>query len=109
MLERDHDPHRKTMLEQASVKTCGPIETGAHIEAGLLAGLVTPWETHTGAVCAWRVHPMEGTQTGAVCEELWEGLTLDNWDLSPMRRAPHWSKGRNDGDNLRGRNDRYNL
>ena len=30
----------------------GPVERGAHAEAGLLAGLVTPWGTHAGAVCS---------------------------------------------------------
>ena len=40
------------MLEQAPGRTCGPIERGAHGGAGLLAGLVTPWGTHTGAACS---------------------------------------------------------
>ncbi|GAB0190267.1 AN1-type zinc finger protein 5-like [Grus japonensis] len=30
----------------------GPVERGAHTGAGLLAGLVTPWGIHTGAVCS---------------------------------------------------------
>ncbi|GAB0178226.1 AN1-type zinc finger protein 5-like [Grus japonensis] len=28
----------------------GPVERGAQAGAGLLAGLVTPWESHAGAV-----------------------------------------------------------
>jgi len=39
-------------LEQAPARTCGPLERGAHAGAGLLAGLVTPWVTHTGAACS---------------------------------------------------------
>ena len=34
------------------LRTRGPVERGAHTEAGLLAGLVTPWGTHAGAVCS---------------------------------------------------------
>ncbi|GAB0183028.1 AN1-type zinc finger protein 5-like [Grus japonensis] len=45
------DPvHRKPTLEQAPGRTCGPVERGAHAGADLLAGLVTPWGTHAGAV-----------------------------------------------------------
>lgn len=29
-----------------------PMERGAHAGAGLLAGLVTPWGTHTAAACS---------------------------------------------------------
>ena len=45
-------PRGKPALEQAAGKTCGPMERGAHAGAGLLAGLVTPWGTHAGAVCS---------------------------------------------------------
>ncbi|GAB0186311.1 hypothetical protein GRJ2_001096400 [Grus japonensis] len=44
--------HGKPTLEQAPGRTCGPMERGAHTRAGLLAGLVTPWGTHAGAVCS---------------------------------------------------------
>jgi len=40
------------MLEQATGRTCGPAERGTCARAGLLAGLVTPWETHAGAACS---------------------------------------------------------
>ena len=40
----------KPTLEQAPGRTCEPVERGAHARAGLLAGLVTPWGTHAGAV-----------------------------------------------------------
>ena len=38
------------MLEQVPGRTCGPVERRAHAGAGLLAGLVTLWGTHAGAV-----------------------------------------------------------
>ncbi|PKU39849.1 rna-directed dna polymerase from mobile element jockey-like [Limosa lapponica baueri] len=38
-------PHGKPMLEQASGRTCGPLERGAHAGVGLLAVLVTPWRS----------------------------------------------------------------
>jgi len=38
-------------MEQTPARTCGPVERGAHIGAGFLAGLVTPWRTHAGAAC----------------------------------------------------------
>ena len=40
------------VLEQASARACGPRDREAHDGAGLLAGLVTPWGTHAGAVCS---------------------------------------------------------
>jgi len=33
------------------VRPCG--EREVHAGAGLLAGLVTPWQTHSGAACFW--------------------------------------------------------
>lgn len=39
------------MLEQAPGKNCGTVEIGAHPGASLLAGHVTPWETHAQVVC----------------------------------------------------------
>jgi len=54
------------VLEQASGRTCGPVERGAHAEAGLLAGLVTLWET-----------PML-EQLMRNCS-LWEGPTLEQF------------------------------
>jgi len=46
------DPVGSPVLEQAPARTCGPVKRGAHTGAGLLAGLVTPWGTHTGAACS---------------------------------------------------------
>ena len=45
-------PRGKPTLEQDPGRSCGPVERGAHAGAGFLAGLVTPWGTHAGAVCA---------------------------------------------------------
>jgi len=50
-------PHGEPVLEQASARTCRPMERGAHGGAGLLAGLVTLWGTHTGAACSWKTAP----------------------------------------------------
>jgi len=46
------DPVGSPVLDQAPDRTYGPMERGAHTGAGLLAGLVTPWGTHTGAACS---------------------------------------------------------
>jgi len=43
---------RDLTLEQAPVRTCGPMESGVHARAGLLTELVTQWGTHTGAACS---------------------------------------------------------
>jgi len=43
------DPVRSPVLKQTSARTCGSMERGAHIGAGLLAGLVTPWGNKAGA------------------------------------------------------------
>ena len=43
---------KDSKLEQSPARTCGPVERGARAGAGLLAGLVTPWGTHTGAACS---------------------------------------------------------
>ena len=50
-------PHGEPALDQASARTCGPMERGAHARAGLLAGPVTPWGTHAGAAYSWRTAP----------------------------------------------------
>ena len=60
----------KSLWVRTCNRTCGPMEKGAHAGANFLAGLVTPWGTHTGAACSWRSSPMEGTHAGAVREEL---------------------------------------
>jgi len=52
MPEGGCDPMGSPVLEQAPARTCGPMERGAHATAGLLAGLVTLWWTHTGAACS---------------------------------------------------------
>jgi len=46
------DPMGSSVLEQAPARTCGPVDGGTHARAGLLAGLVTLWRTHTGAACS---------------------------------------------------------
>jgi len=51
MSEGRCDPVGSLTLEQAPARTCGLMERGAHAGAGLLAELVTPWETHAGV--AW--------------------------------------------------------
>ncbi|GAB0182867.1 hypothetical protein GRJ2_000752000 [Grus japonensis] len=59
-------PVEKTMVRQAvalqpmeddggtdiHMQSLKPMERGAHARADLLAGLVTPWGTHAGAVCS---------------------------------------------------------
>jgi len=50
-------PLGELALEQASGRSCGPMERGAHPGAGLLAGLVTLWGAHAGAACSWRTAP----------------------------------------------------
>jgi len=50
MPEGGCDPTGSPVLEKAPARTCGPVERGAHARARLLAGLVTPWGTHAGAV-----------------------------------------------------------
>jgi len=52
MPEGSCDPMGSPGLEQAPARTCRHMERGAHARAGLLAGLVTPWGTHTGAACS---------------------------------------------------------
>jgi len=46
------DPVGSPALEQAPARTCGPMEREANAGADLLAGLMTPWGTHTGATCS---------------------------------------------------------
>ena len=52
MPEGSCDPMGSPTLEQASGRTCGPVERGAHTGASLMAGLVTLWGTHAGAACS---------------------------------------------------------
>jgi len=52
MPEGGCDPVGSPVLEKAPDRTCGPTEREAHSRAGLLAGLVTLWGTHTGAACS---------------------------------------------------------
>jgi len=46
------DPVGSPVLEQASARTCGPTERGAHAGAGSLARLVALWGTHAGVACS---------------------------------------------------------
>jgi len=86
------------MLEQAPGRTCGPMERGAHDGADLLAGLVTLWGTHAGAVCPEGVHPMGRTPAGEVHEGLQTmGRTHVGGgcgELPPMGGIPLWCRGR---------------
>ena len=59
-----------------------PLERGAHAGAGLLAGLVTLWGTHAGAVHE-ELQPVGRTHIGEVRE-----------GLSPVGGTPCWSRGR---------------
>ena len=52
------------------LRTRGPVERGAHAEAGLLAGLVTLWGPTLEQSVPEGLHPVEGTHAGAVHEEL---------------------------------------
>jgi len=52
MPEGSCEPHGEPALEQGPDRTCGPVEREAHSGAGLLAGLVTPLETHVGSTCS---------------------------------------------------------
>jgi len=70
------------VLEQAPARTCGPMERGAHIGTDLLAGLVTPWGTHAGAVSE-ELQPMGRTHIGEF-----------HGRLSPVDATPCWSRGR---------------
>jgi len=47
----------------------GPMETGAHTRAGLLAGLVTPLGPTLEQSVPEGLHPVEVTHAGAVYEE----------------------------------------
>lgn len=61
-------------------------EGGSLAGAGLLAGLMTPWQTHAGAVCSQRSAPC-GRDTrwrGA-----WEGLTLEFVQDCLLWEGPH--------------------
>lgn len=44
--------HGKSMIEKAPDRTTGPMKRGACTGASLLAGVVTPWKTHSGATCS---------------------------------------------------------
>lgn len=57
-------------LEQALDRACGHMERGPHAGTDLLAGFVTLRGTEVGAFPLLKDHPVEGTHTGSVCEEL---------------------------------------
>jgi len=74
------------------------MERGAHIRAGLLAGLVTLRGPTPEQPVPEGLHPMEGTHPGAVHEDLQPvGRTHIgevHGGLSPTGGTPHWSRGR---------------
>ena len=72
-------PRGKPALEQAPGRTCGPAERRAHAGAGLLAGLVTPWGTHAGAVCSWRTAPRG-----------WDPLWSGSWRTVAHGKDSRW-------------------
>ena len=80
--QRRLQPHGEPALERGPHKTCGPMETGAHAEADLLVGLVTPWGTHAGAVRE-ELQPTGRTHVEEICG-----------GLSPMGGTPRWRKER---------------
>ena len=59
------------MLEQASGRTCGPMERGAHPGAGLLAGFATPASEFVEDCLPW-----EGTHDGTGEESEEEGMAV---------------------------------
>lgn len=71
------------MLEQASSRTCGPMEREARVGAGSLAGLATPWGPTLQQCDPEGLHPMEGTHARAA-----------HGGLSPVGGTPCWSRGR---------------
>ena len=75
-------PWEKPVVEQVPGWTCGPTKKEAHTRAGLLAGLVTPWGTHAGAVCEG-LQPVGRIHIGAV-----------HGGLSPVGGTSHGSGGR---------------
>jgi len=74
------------------------MEKGAHAEAGLLAGLVTPWGPTLEQPVPEGLHPVEGTHAEAVRGELQPvGRTHTGefrGGLSPVGGTPCWSRGR---------------
>jgi len=85
-------------MEQAPVRTCGPVERGAHARAGLLAGLVTPWGATLEQPVPEGLQTVGRDHTGAVCEELQPvGRTHVGevrGELSAVGRSSRWSRGR---------------
>jgi len=69
MPEGSCDPMGSPVLEQASARTCRPVEGGAHTRAGLLEGLVTLWGPTLEQPVPEGRHSMEETYAGAVQEE----------------------------------------
>ena len=86
------------MLEQASGRTCRPVERGAHTGAGLLARLVTPQGSTLEQAVPEGLHPMEGTHAVAVHEELQRVerncFRAVRGGQSPVGGTPCWSRGR---------------
>jgi len=65
-------------LEQASARTCKPMERGAHTGAGLLAGLVTPC---CSSLCLKDFSPWERLMLEQFVKNCspWEGPTLEQF------------------------------
>lgn len=72
----------KPALEQPPGRTYGFVERGTYSGESLLAELVTPWGTHTGAVHE-DLQLMGRTHIGEV-----------HGGLCSTGRAPHWSRGK---------------
>lgn len=68
-------------LKQVLDRTCGSMEREVHARAGLLVGLVTPWESFAGAVCTWRTAPHERHKLDQFVKacSLWERPNDQYW------------------------------
>ncbi|KAJ7404996.1 hypothetical protein WISP_142411 [Willisornis vidua] len=71
----------KPVLELGPVRTCRPMEKGAHTGAGLMAGLVTPRGTHTGALFLTDCAPRKGPTLEQFVKNCspWEALMLEKF------------------------------
>ncbi|KAJ7407660.1 hypothetical protein BTVI_62499 [Pitangus sulphuratus] len=97
--QRNLCPHGKPALEQAPGSICGPMERGAHTEAGLLAGLVTLWGATLEQPIPDGLYPTGRIYAGAICEELQPVGSTGfftvgevHGGLPPMGGTPRWSR-----------------
>ncbi|KAJ7407644.1 hypothetical protein WISP_125526 [Willisornis vidua] len=77
-----YDPMRSLHWNRLLAGTCRLMERRIHTGAGLVAGLVTLWGTHTGAACSWRTATcVKGLTLKQFLKNcyLWEGHTLEKF------------------------------